>query len=174
MKATFYITTDLINLPRMLTWEQIREMSKEGMEIGSHSCAHKLLGLESESRVREELEQSKIIIESNIGQEIKSVSYPNGSFNARVNKIALECGYSTACISNFSFWNNNGNGFVIPRIIVDENFEVFSKILNHDPTVLLKKRAIDIIKTSIKTVAGERVYYNFYMKLFNLKEMSEQ
>ncbi len=39
-KATFFVVTDWIGKPGFLSVEQIRELRKNGMQIGSHSCSH--------------------------------------------------------------------------------------------------------------------------------------
>ncbi len=172
-KATFFITTDWIGLPNMLGWKELKEMSESGMEIGSHTCSHLLLGEEPENRIREELQKSKLLLESNLNKKIEVISYPNGNFNQTVNKIALECGYSTACVSEFGYWDTASKGFIIPRIPAVNTIKSFRSILKNNNPYVFKELALDKIKKGLKKLIGGRIYNRLYMKIFNLREIKK-
>ena len=40
LRATFFITTDFVGKKGFMQWEHLKEMQKEGMEIGSHTVTH--------------------------------------------------------------------------------------------------------------------------------------
>jgi peptidoglycan/xylan/chitin deacetylase (PgdA/CDA1 family) len=63
---------------KMLSWEQIREMKGKGITFGAHTKTHAILTKISELDVREEIEGSKGMIESRIGDAIEHFCYPNG------------------------------------------------------------------------------------------------
>jgi peptidoglycan/xylan/chitin deacetylase (PgdA/CDA1 family) len=67
-----------LKLVRALTWDEIREMAKSGMEIGSHTKSHLILRNARKDELVEELRVSKHIIEEKIGQPVNSISYPVG------------------------------------------------------------------------------------------------
>src|SRR5205085_8576960 len=46
-----------------------------------------------ETLAREELSRSKTLLEGTIEKEVKSIAFPDGSYNDNVKKIALNCGY---------------------------------------------------------------------------------
>ena len=78
-KAGFHFGDgDLQNVLPM-TWAQVREMADAGMEIGSHTRSHSVLGCEAEEQLENELRGSKEIIEREIGREVLSISYPVAS-----------------------------------------------------------------------------------------------
>jgi len=84
------------HLINTLTWEQIVEMDRGGIEMGSHTVSHPVLSSMEEREIHLELIESKKILEEKLGHEIVSVSYPVGGqfdFNPLVERIAFESGY---------------------------------------------------------------------------------
>ena len=77
----------------ILSKEQMLEMTAYGIEIGSHLCQHVHLPQLSLSEMKEELSESKRILENVLGKDIYSVAYPFGSYNNDVLDIASEVGY---------------------------------------------------------------------------------
>ncbi|MDH5573450.1 MAG: polysaccharide deacetylase family protein, partial [Gammaproteobacteria bacterium] len=69
-----------------MTWSQVREMSDNGYDIGSHTVNHPILSTCTEDEMIYELAKSKERIESNIEKEVISVAYPVGSSSAYNNK----------------------------------------------------------------------------------------
>ena len=104
----------LQNKREFLNWDEIREMSKDGIYFGSHTHTHPNLKLLSDIEIFEEFSISKNIIEKEIGTEIQTLSYPSGLFENRCFKLLEQCDYQLAFQSKLKdkFWNN----FSIPRI----------------------------------------------------------
>ncbi len=63
---------------RMLTWEQIRSMSREGITFGSHTMTHPAVSQLAESRLESELGGSKRALEHRIGSPVVHFAYPFG------------------------------------------------------------------------------------------------
>jgi len=93
MVATFFVTTGWVGRKDILTWDEIKEMSDNGMAIGSHSISHPHLTAQNDADLRHELVDSKKEIEEKIGQSINLLAYPGGDYNDRVIKFAKEAGY---------------------------------------------------------------------------------
>jgi peptidoglycan/xylan/chitin deacetylase (PgdA/CDA1 family) len=82
-----------------LNWDEAREMTGGGMEIGSHTHSHTVLSRLEPERQREELAKSRAIILEQLGTEAKVLAYPVGhksSFSGQTQKIAQETGYRCA------------------------------------------------------------------------------
>jgi peptidoglycan/xylan/chitin deacetylase (PgdA/CDA1 family) len=173
-KATFYIVTNWVGLPHMLTWQQIREMSENGMEIGSHTCSHALLGTVSEEHIDQELSGSKNEIENKIQKEVKSLSYPNGSFSNRVNEIALKIGYKVACTSEFGYADLPYKDFSLPRLRAENNLLLFSKGVEQNKFYILRKTVGAALKKTLVNILGKKTYNKLYLKIFNIKEINSQ
>ena len=82
-----------------LTWDQIREMAQNGIEMGSHTVSHPILTRISLAQVKEELDKSKKRIEAEIGMPVFSFAYPNGGsadFAPETQNLLRELGYQLA------------------------------------------------------------------------------
>ena len=81
---------------RMLTWEEVDQLSKLGHEIGSHGRTHNSLHqLDSEEQQREIVESAREI-EKNLGTRVESFCYPNGDYNSKTLSCMHEAGYGNA------------------------------------------------------------------------------
>jgi len=103
--ATLFVYTDLIVGSReTLSWEQVREMSKEGLDIQCHSKTHRYLGRKERKEsfrdyfeaVRREIVESSRIIRKHTGREVKYLAYPYGDTNALVVAMVRQEGYRLA------------------------------------------------------------------------------
>jgi peptidoglycan/xylan/chitin deacetylase (PgdA/CDA1 family) len=83
-----------------MTWDEVRALVAGGMTIASHSMTHPVLArVEGDGELRYEVEQSKAILEREIGAPVRVFSYPVGgatAFNARVQAAVKAAGYRFA------------------------------------------------------------------------------
>lgn len=89
------------HLSRTMSWDNLREMSSKGMEIGSHGAAHLMLSKLDDAQLTHELTASKQTIEQHIGQSVCSIAYPVGESDAcdeRVFAYAQKAGYQYGCV----------------------------------------------------------------------------
>jgi peptidoglycan/xylan/chitin deacetylase (PgdA/CDA1 family) len=81
-------------------WAQLREMSNAGMEIGSHTHRHIVLGRVAAELAEEELIVSKRLLDRNLEQSCSLFCYPNGHYpddgNDFTNMLVKKTGYSCA------------------------------------------------------------------------------
>ncbi len=77
-----------IPLLPMMTWEEVKEMSRHGIELGSHTMSHPKLAEVPTEQALAELVGAKEEIENHVGREVAFASYPFGSFNDRVRGFA--------------------------------------------------------------------------------------
>jgi len=83
-----------------LTWEQIQEMSRHGLEFGSHTVSHPNMVHLSSSKVEEELRISKKAIEKHLGCPVEGFAYPIGQgehYNTRIKALVQKAGFAYAC-----------------------------------------------------------------------------
>lgn len=81
-----------------LTKHEIMEISALGHEIGSHGLTHVDLTCLKLSDVKNELGDSKKMLEDITGKKVASLSFPFGSWNMRIWELAQELGYSSGTI----------------------------------------------------------------------------
>jgi peptidoglycan/xylan/chitin deacetylase (PgdA/CDA1 family) len=111
--------------------EQIRRLSVEGAQFGSHGHAHRdLTGLDSDS-LKKELKMSREILESLTGSEVATISYPFGRWNEAVLNATRDAGYRYGF--TMSFPQPNDTALAAGRYGIhgfDTQLAVLSK-LNH-------------------------------------------
>ena len=79
-----------------VTWDQVLEMSRGGIEFGSHAVTHPILSMLDDAQLHFELSESKRMIEQKTGRQAPVLNYPVGgqhSFDQRVIASAKACGY---------------------------------------------------------------------------------
>ncbi len=95
--ATFFIWVRAVGRAHHMSWDEIRELDAEGMEIGCHTLTHLILPkLKSDDMLRREIISAKQLIEAHIGHPVTSLAYPFGQYDERVVGIAREAGFTSA------------------------------------------------------------------------------
>ena len=77
-------------------WDDLRELVRLGIEIGSHSQAHPHLTTLSDAELKRELKLSRERIEDMLGRPCRFLAYPYGDSDARVEAAARTLGYKAA------------------------------------------------------------------------------
>ena len=88
------------------------------MTIGGHGHSHAHLAELSSLEVHNELRQSKEWLEQTIQKAVTTLSYPHGSFNAEVVRLAADAGYKFAATSKWGVYQVGTRPLEIPRIDV--------------------------------------------------------
>jgi peptidoglycan/xylan/chitin deacetylase (PgdA/CDA1 family) len=80
----------------VLSWAELRELAREGVDFGAHTRGHVALTQVDEHRVRAEIRGSLDELEREIGYRAPTLAYPYGLHNALVRRIAAEEGCAVA------------------------------------------------------------------------------
>jgi peptidoglycan/xylan/chitin deacetylase (PgdA/CDA1 family) len=80
----------------MMSWEQLRDLTRAGHEVGSHSLTHPILPKCSDPELDREIAGSKVLLEERLQVEVSSFCYPNGDYDARVAAAVTRAGYRMA------------------------------------------------------------------------------
>jgi peptidoglycan/xylan/chitin deacetylase (PgdA/CDA1 family) len=101
---TAFIYTKYVNSGgKSMSWEQLAELRDEGVEIGSHTISH--INLRNaqgknpaayEAWLRDEIIQSKKILEQKLGIKCSVFAYPEGRYSPKVLDVIKEAGYEAA------------------------------------------------------------------------------
>lgn len=126
--ATVFVTTGWVQdagpLPagkrpgRMLSWSQIEEAARSGIEIGAHSRLHPQLDQLPPALLREELYLSKAKLEDKLGSPVPGLAYPFGYSNAAVRSKAREVGHRYGCAVGNLLLGDAPDLFALPRLTV--------------------------------------------------------
>jgi peptidoglycan/xylan/chitin deacetylase (PgdA/CDA1 family) len=116
----------------MMDWNDINQLTRDGFHVGSHSHSHPLLAsIETEQEIKFELEKSAQRIEEMTGRRPVTISYPIGSFDDRVTRLAESCGYLYGLAVEQRFFQlGEVSNMTIPRVeLYQEPFwKVFMRI----------------------------------------------
>ena len=116
MKAVFYVVTNDIGLPGYMTWDDLFDLERHGMEIGSHTANHIPLTTLPPEKQREELHLSKLMLEWKGLKTIYSFSYPTGAYDAGIVAMLAEEEYLTAVTGEAGLNNVETNPYLLRRV----------------------------------------------------------
>lgn len=126
--ATFYVTTDLVDSGKpvideytgIMTWQELEELVSDGFQVALHSHTHKDLSVLSESMLKEEIRESKFLLNKNLGLDVVDFCLPFGFYSLEQEKYFKEMGIRSIALTT----TDHGAGD--PELIKIRRFEVKS------------------------------------------------
>lgn len=132
--ATLYVATGLIgdrpsafNGRECLTWNDVRKLHANGIEIGSHSVTHRELKALDRASLHSELEDSRKMIDDKIGAPPASFAYPyafpetNTNFVNGLRQSLEEVGYETCVTTILGCAHRCSDPLLLPRLPVNSH-----------------------------------------------------
>jgi peptidoglycan/xylan/chitin deacetylase (PgdA/CDA1 family) len=122
-RATAYIPTGSVGSrgssgDARLGWSDLADLSRGGVEIGSHSVSHRPLDVLARPEVERELVDSRKVLADRLGVTVPSFCYPHGYSSARVHRAVREAGYTNACIVGRRIARSTDDVMAVPRLHV--------------------------------------------------------
>jgi len=150
----------------ILTWEEIREMTRHQVAIGSHTHTHRVLTTISQSSQKEEMILSKLIIEEKIGGPVLTISYPVGEpqfITPETSEIAADSGYYLGFTTNTGVndWKNihpyrvKRIARLLEKVSTVSLLTILPELFSWDSAAMLQ----------IKTVESHPTYADAYYRL---------
>jgi len=155
VSATFFVVKDFLNKDGYMNERDVIELSRNGMQIGSHSVSHPNFLEIGDSMKIDELSSSRKYLEDLISKEISTFSFPFGFINKSSIDMVFDSGYKYCCISQHGLANSGSR--IIPRNSINGS-QKLSTIFNHmEPSVLTRAYWFfeDQIKTKLKRISPE-------------------
>ena len=141
-----------------LTWNEIKELSRQGFEIGSHSFSHKDLTRLPASQFLQELQSAEEFLEKKISKKVQHFCYPYGKYSS---EIAEEIGkrYTTAVSVQKGFAKISG-AYARQWVLRDTPLENFQKLLQRPKISLCmivknEERFLDTCLSSVQGLVDE-------------------
>ncbi len=121
---TLFVATGVVNRKQSgyMSWDQIREMARAGVAIGSQTETHLHMPDADDTRNRGELERSNKRFEEELGQRPSLIAYPYGESSLAVHAVVKEAGFSAAFGQHSGAIGSGGNIFDLPRFATNENY----------------------------------------------------
>jgi len=128
LPMTIFVTTGYVGKKwpwgsahsRILSWNEIEEMSKNHVEFGAHTVTHLNLRKTSLNEAQNEILMSKKEIEKHIGKNVKYFSYPLGRHTPEISKTVRSCGFHGA-VGGLGTIRKDTQLFVLNRVQVDSS-----------------------------------------------------
>jgi peptidoglycan/xylan/chitin deacetylase (PgdA/CDA1 family) len=103
---------------RRADWARLREVAREGCELGVHSSSHRnLVGL-ADRELEREIRGSREELAAHTGVSARSFSYPYGLSDDRVRGAVRDAGYEVAVTLHFGLNGRGADPFALQRINV--------------------------------------------------------
>jgi hypothetical protein len=159
--------------PGYMTWAHVREMSRLGHQIQSHSWSHPLLTHCTEDKLRDELMRSKSVLEDKLARNIDALAVPGGRWNGRVLRAAARAGYTRVYVSDPWIGRSIREGVeMYGRLTVKQNMrpDQLRQLLIGEGFYAASFRARYELKEMFRRVVGDSTYRSFWMFLVRQKE----
>jgi len=103
----------------MMTDAQVKNLHAAGMEIGGHTQSHPILANITEKQAMHEIGGGREILQSLVGNDVKSFAYPNGKpgkdyTNENVLQVK-KCGFDAAVSTHWGVSNKSTDRFQLAR-----------------------------------------------------------
>ena len=99
----------------MLSWSEIREMSKIGFSFGAHTLTHPDLTRLPVDRVEAEICRSKAVIEDALGNPVNCFAYPYGRYDQRSRDIVRQH-FVCACSDKLGLTTSSSDLYALERV----------------------------------------------------------
>lgn len=143
--ATLFVVTDRVGgtndwdavygeRVELLDWDELRSLSRAGVEIGSHTATHPHLTALSIEEVAREAARSRAAIIRELGVEPAAIAYPYGDVDPGVRRIAGGVGYGYGVTTEGRRASLLDDPLDLPRIEVTSTLSIddFRKVLGLD------------------------------------------
>jgi peptidoglycan/xylan/chitin deacetylase (PgdA/CDA1 family) len=160
LQARFFITVGWTgHRAGYMDWKELRALSEAGQSIGAHGWTHTLLTHCTAQELQHELKDARQALEDHLGTAITTMSLPGGRFDRRILAACRDAGYTEVYTS-------------IPRaeplplastlgrlnIRADMSLPWLETLLQPESPLLAKLEHQDRIKTTAKSLLGDRLY----------------
>jgi len=131
-RATVFVVTGALDgdvsfdwyeeMPPMIGWEDVVRLDRDSpLRFEAHSVTHPNLLKLDDGPAREEIANSKAVLEARLGRPAQAFSYPAGLFGPRERRLAEEAGYSVAVSCEPGLNDSASDRFALRRNQIDSH-----------------------------------------------------
>ncbi len=126
---TLFVATDQVGTSGKgyMTWDQIRELAREGVTIGSQTASHLHMPGVSSDRVIADLEKSNARFVKELGKKPELFAYPYGEISTEVRKRVIEAGFIAAFGQHSGVLHSDADFHFLPRFALNESYGDISR-----------------------------------------------
>lgn len=132
--GTFFVLTGFIdrNQPGYMTWSQLEEMSKAGMDIEVHGVEHDDMSGRDANWLAQNLGTASQAIQQHLGYQPRFLAYPSGQFDPLTITVANQTGYWAAVTTIFGSHQQKDALYELQRLRIanDTTLEIFAAAID--------------------------------------------
>ncbi len=99
-----------------LTWDEVKELRKQGHTIGAHSSTHSILTTLPPAEAKAEIDQSMARVREQMGEPCVSFAFPNGNHTEALARYAVERGAETVMTTDPTWVGPADEPWRMPRV----------------------------------------------------------
>lgn len=128
--ATLFVNTGEMDGPDYMSWDELRTVTKHGVEIGSHSATHGYLLDRGRGettagwreRIAAEIRHSRAELTRQLGSAPRLFAYPYGEFSNELIEVVKEAGFEGAVGQQSGVAGRGQDLFTLPRFPVGGSY----------------------------------------------------
>ena len=121
--ATLFVNTDAVGSTGYLSWDELRAIAGEGIEIGNHSASHPYMVNKApgesdanwQERIRADIEKAQNRLKKELGFEPTLFAYPYGEYAPDVVDLVRSAGFLAAAAQQSGVVDLGVDRFALPR-----------------------------------------------------------
>lgn len=117
--VTLFVNTETVGSSSYLDWEELRQLAKEGVEIGNHSHSHAyFVSLPEEERLetfKKDVDKAQKLLIEHLDIEPEVFAYPYGEFTLAMKEVLKDMKFLAATAQNSGVMHSSGDFFALPR-----------------------------------------------------------
>lgn len=121
--------------PIMLSWDEVREVMHQGHTVGSHSLSHPNMAYISPEELRDQMVDSRKILEGETASKIRHFSYPSPIMEPHWTENTVEtcsaAGYETAVTCGIGFVRRGDTPLSLRRTFAHSTLDEFTWALEN-------------------------------------------
>ena len=122
MRGTIFIVVNEIGKKDYLSLEQLKDLEKRKIEIGSHTANHLPLATLSTEEKKSEIDKSKLLLEWKGLKTVFFMAYPNGSYDQEIEQMLEEGQYLGGCTGETGYNTFDTNPYQLRRINIPQPY----------------------------------------------------
>jgi peptidoglycan/xylan/chitin deacetylase (PgdA/CDA1 family) len=137
----------------VLSWQALRDIAAEGIEVAAHSHTHPQLDRVPLTVIGEEVRRCRDLLEDKLGLAVDGFAYPFGFWNRAARAAVAAAGYRYACAVAELMTAPDDDRLTLPRLTVNAGIGVagLARLLGVRPTPVARRAA------AVKRVAWRAV-----------------
>ena len=132
--ATIFIQTETIGGNDFMSWDQIREIQKAGIEIGNHSHSHAyFLNMPKNERndaFKKDVEKATQLYKAHLDEAPDIFAYPFGEYTAEMEDILGKLDFKASAVQQSGVFSEQSNPYAIPRFPMGGPFGTLNGFIN--------------------------------------------